>query len=228
MKLVKALEGFHALHESLGIIETIDADHQRSTVEAGDDVADKRGLHRSPRLALERVGIKADGKAADAGLPGPTTEHELIVGRFESLARSTMLGNEIADEIADVGFGLESDKVVLEEQGKQPFMVGQHGHDFRRRERDVQEEADAVGVTALAELLGDRDQVIVVNPDDVVRLEDLRKLAGEVAVHSEIAGEVAAGELGQIDAIMQDRPQHPVGEAVVVFLIVLLGQSVTT
>src|SRR3990170_7829189 len=144
MKLVKALEGFHALHESLRIIETIDADHQRSAVEARDDVPDKRGLHRSPRLALERIGIKADGKAADAGLPGPATEHELIVGRFEGPAAwPTMFGDKIADEITNVGFGLESDQVVLEEQGKQPFMVGQHGHNFRRRERDVQEEADA-------------------------------------------------------------------------------------
>src|SRR3990172_11848593 len=114
MQLVKALEGLHALHESLRIIETIDADHQRSAVEARDNVPDKRGLHRSPCLALELIGIKADRKAADAGLPGPATEHELIVGRFEGPAAwPTMLGDEITDEIADVGLGLESDQVVL-------------------------------------------------------------------------------------------------------------------
>ena len=43
-------------------------------------------------------------------------------------------------------------------------------------------------------------------------------------VHPEITCEVASIELGQIDAIMQHRPQHPVGEAIIIFLIVLLGE----
>ena len=47
---------------------------------------------------------------------------------------------------------------------------------------------------------------------------------GEMPVHPEIAGQVAAGELGQVDPVMQDRPQHAIGEAVVIFLVVLLGQ----
>ena len=43
-------------------------------------------------------------------------------------------------------------------------------------------------------------------------------------VHAEIAGEIAAGEFRQVDPIVQNRPQHPIGEAVVVFLVVLLRQ----
>ena len=66
--------------------------------------------------------------------------------------------------------------------------------------------------------------MVVVHPDDVVRLQDLGQLVGEVPVDAEIAGEVAAVELGEIDPVVQDRPQHPVGEAVVIFLVVLLGQ----
>ena len=68
------------------------------------------------------------------------------------------------------------------------------------------------------------DEVVVVDPDDVVGPQDLGELGGKVLVHAEIAGEVAAGEFGQVDAIVQDRPQHPIGEAVVVFLVVLLRQ----
>ena len=38
---------------------------------------------------------------------------------------------------------------------------------------------------------------------------------GEHLVDPQIAGHVAAGEFRQIEPVMQDRPQHPVGEAVV-------------
>ena len=81
-----------------------------------------------------------------------------------------------------------------------------------------------LAMPALPQLLGDRNQVIVVNPDQVVGLEDLRQLGREMLVHPEITCEVAPIELGQIDAIVQHRPQHPVGEAIVIFLIVLLGE----
>jgi hypothetical protein len=41
-----------------------------------------------------------------------------------------------------------------------------------------------------------------------------------VIVHPHVAGEVEAGEFRQIETVMQDRPKHPVGEAVVIFLVV--------
>jgi len=41
-----------------------------------------------------------------------------------------------------------------------------------------------------------------------------------VGIDASIAAEIAAGKFREIDAIMQDRPQHPIGEAVVIFLIV--------
>src|SRR4051794_7656804 len=44
-------------------------------------------------------------------------------------------------------------------------------------------------------------------------------------VDPHVAGKVAARELGQIEAIMQDRPEHAIGEAVVVFLVVLGVQT---
>ena len=44
-------------------------------------------------------------------------------------------------------------------------MIGEDGDDFRCGEGHMQEKADAVSVPALPQLLSDRDQVIVVNPD---------------------------------------------------------------
>jgi hypothetical protein len=39
-------------------------------------------------------------------------------------------------------------------------------------------------------------------------------------VDASIAAQIAAGKLRKIEAVMEDRPQHTFGEAVVVFLII--------
>ena len=103
-------------------------------------------------------------------------------------------------------------------------MVGQRGQDLGRRARDVEEEADAVLVPALAQCLGERHQMIIMHPDQILRREHLVQLAREMIVDPQIAAQIAARELGEIDAIVQDRPQHTIGEAVVVFLVVLPGE----
>src|SRR5262249_40397645 len=70
----------------------------------------------------------------------------------------------------------------------------------------------------------DRDQVIVVNPDQIIILDDLFELGGEMIVDPEIAAEVAARKLCQVQPIMENRPQHPIGETVIVFLELVLRQ----
>jgi len=70
----------------------------------------------------------------------------------------------------------------------------------------------------------DRDQVVVVNPDKVVFDDDLFQLVGEVLIHPEIAAEIPARELGKIQPVMQYRPQHAIGETIVVFLIIFVRQ----
>ena len=54
--------------------------------------------------------------------------------------------------------------------------------------------------------------------------EQLLQIAREEFVDAEIAAEIAAREFGEIEPVMQDRPQHAVGEAVVEFLVVVLAQ----
>ena len=66
--------------------------------------------------------------------------------------------------------------------------------------------------------------MIVVNPNHVVWLQQCFELRGEILIDPEIAAEIAPGEFGKIEPVMQDRPQHAVGEAVVEFLLVVLAQ----
>ena len=99
-------------------------------------------------------------------------------------------------------------------------MVGERGENLGRRKWDVQEEADAVAVTAVAQHLRKRNEMIVVHPDDVVGLQQTVELIGKMGVDAPVAAEIAARKFRQIEPVVQDRPQHLIGEAVVIFLIV--------
>ena len=138
--------------------------------------------------------------------------------------RILILGDEVANEISGIALGLEADHVVLQQQRDELLVVGQGRQHLRRRHRDMKEEADPVGMAAAAQRVRDRDEVIVMDPDQVVGFDDLFEFGREMIVHPHVSGEIAPRELGEIEPEMQDRPQHPVGEAVVVFLVVLLGE----
>ena len=66
--------------------------------------------------------------------------------------------------------------------------------------------------------------MIVVHPDDVVGLQQIVQLIRKMRVDAPIAAEIAARKLREVEAIVQNRPQHPIGEAVVIFLIVGLDE----
>ena len=56
------------------------------------------------------------------------------------------------------------------------------------------------------------------NPDYIIRPNEFVQFAGEMLVDAHVAGEIAAGIFGEIQPIVQDRPQHSIGKAVVVFV----------
>jgi hypothetical protein len=56
------------------------------------------------------------------------------------------------------------------------------------------------------------------HPNDVVPAQRVVELPGELLVHPEIAGCVAFRQIGEIETIMTDRPQHPVGETMIILL----------
>ena len=49
-------------------------------------------------------------------------------------------------------------------------------------------------------------------------------MPGKILVDADISAKVAAGEFGEIKPVVQDRPQHAIGKAVVEFLIVGFAQ----
>src|SRR5208282_845294 len=68
MILEQPLERLHAVWNALGIIESIDAEHETTTAEA---LADQGHERRAPRIAREphvRLGFDADRKGAETHL----------------------------------------------------------------------------------------------------------------------------------------------------------------
>jgi hypothetical protein len=99
-------------------------------------------------------------------------------------------------------------------------MVGERGENLGRRKRYVQEKTDAIMVTAVAQHFCKRNEVIVVHPDDIVGLQQIMQLVGKVRVDTPVAAEIAARKFREIEPVVQDRPKHLVGKAVVIFLVV--------
>ena len=82
----------------------------------------------------------------------------------------------------------------------------------------MQEEPDAIAVAAATHRVGDRDEMVVMDPDQIIFLDDLFELGGKMIIDLEISAEIPARELGKVDPVMQDWPQHAIGKAVVVFV----------
>ena len=76
--------------------------------------------------------------------------------------------------------------------------------------------------TVLAQLLAERDQMVIVDPDQIVGLDQRRDRLGEALVDPLVAGAEAAVIFGEVDPVVEERPQGAVGIAVIIFVDVLL------
>src|SRR6185312_4602121 len=84
----------------------------------------------------------------------------------------------------------------------------------------MQKESDPLLSSDAPKLLGHRDEMIIMHPDDIVRLEKRRECVGEEGIDSNIGGEVAPGEVHEIESIMEQRPQRGIGKAAVVAIVI--------
>ena len=127
-------------------------------------------------------------------------------------------------EIVAVVLGLEADEIVIGEAAENRPMMRQRLKDVGRRAGRVEEKPDRIAVAARPQLASEQHQMIIVHPDDVVVPEQRAQTIGEHAIDPHIAAGVGAGIFLQVDAVVKDRPQHAVGEAVVIFLDVVFRQ----
>ena len=78
----------------------------------------------------------------------------------------------------------------------------------------------AAAPTEPPQRLAERDQVIIVHPDQIGRPQHRPQGAREGLVDPRIAGEVAARKPDQRRPVVKQRPQHAIGVADVIFLVI--------
>ena len=138
------------------------------------------------------------------------------------------LGAELVLAIMEKAFEpflrLEADHVVIEQRADQPLVIGQRYEQPRRRPGDVQEEADPVLDPARTQPFAQRDQVIIVDPYDIVGFDQRRCQFGEAFVDAFIALARLAFVLGEVEPVVEQRPQRRIGVTIVIFVDVALRQ----
>ena len=85
-------------------------------------------------------------------------------------------------------------------------MMRQGHQQLTRRPGRVQEETDPVLDPQPAQIARHRDQVIVVDPDDVVRLDQGSQNLGEPPVHPLVPFAIGPFVGGQIDPVVEQGP----------------------
>ena len=130
------------------------------------------------------------------------------------------LVDDVVEEGAQVVLGLEADHVVGAQRPDQGCMARQGGEDFHRRERGVQEEPHGPGYPRAAQLFTHRDEVVIVDPDQVLRIDQAYQFLGEDGVDLQIARVVLLTECRQVETVVEERPKGTIGETVVIFIVV--------
>ena len=201
------LVGAQALGDALAVVEPVDADDQRAVAQGavhGRELAPPFGRGDKP---LDLLDVDADRAGVD--LDRPLADAEPVA--LERLGAQLAAG--IVGEMLAVGRRLKPDDVVGAQVRRQLAMPRHGGVELGGRERDVQEEAEPAGESQTAQFGRQRDQVEVLHPDAVVGLQESDQPLGEQS------GNVAIGlvpfvlERGQVDPVMEQRPQRAIGHA---------------
>lgn len=85
----------------------------------------------------------------------------------------------------------------------------------------MQEEADRIRAAHRAQFGGERNELVVVHPDDVVGTQQRAQLAREQLVDAAITVREAPVELREIEPVVKYRPQHVVRITEVIRVVVL-------
>ena len=133
--------------------------------------------------------------------------------------------------MAGVIEGVESNQIAVEQRFEDLVADGQAAVELRGRERAVQEESDAEAVESAAEERGEREEVVVVDPDVVVvGVEDLDDALREELVGEDVGLPVGAVEAaavlgGEGEHVVEERPEGLLAESVVEALAEVLGEE---
>jgi len=127
--------------------------------------------------------------------------------------------------------GVEPNQIAVEQRFEDLIADGERTIELRRRERAVQEEADAEAVESAAQERREGEEVVIVDPDVVVLgVEDLDDALGEELVGEDVGLPVGAVEAAAVvggvgEHVVDERPERLLAEAVVEAVAEVLGEE---
>ncbi len=161
----------------------------------------------------EGAGVDRDRVHADVDDPA-VGQQQTVVAPPRGVAGEQRRSREVVAEARR----LEADVRRAEQSVDDLLAPRQASPDLGRRKRHVQEEGDAgIGLVG-AQHPRHEHQVVVVHPQQRVLVGELVRPVGEPLVDGAVDGPVAVVERVVLDQPVQQRPQRPVREAVVVTL----------
>ena len=203
--------------QPLGIIEPIDADHRNAVARRGQEPL--FGLARFPAIALRVEVIPVDPDGISLRRDGAPVERDRA-GRLVHLG--TQFLGAVMQEAVEPFLRLEADQIVLQHRAHQALVIRQGDEQACRRPGDMEEEPDPVRDAARTQTFAERDQVIIVDPDEIVFFDQRRDRFGEGFVDALVPLAGLAFVFGQVQPVMEQRPQSRIGVAVVIFVDIAL------
>ena len=154
----------------------------------------------------ERVGLDAHLAAVEpcAALPTLDTQHSA----------------QAAAEVVGVLVRVDPDQVGTHQAAKNLLPLGQHAEHLGRRERRVQEEADADVLDPVPHHVRQKHQLIVMYPHRVAGPDVLGHDLGEQFVDAPVRLEVGGIVLAGFEQVVEQRPERRIAVALVVVAIV--------
>src|SRR5262249_14227493 len=102
-------------------------------------------------------------------------------------------------------------------------VVSRNGFEqLRRREGNVKKKANPLAGPKRAELRGERHQMIIMHPDEVIGPANGSERSCKGAVEALVTLSIRRLEVDQVQPIMAGRPEHLISKTQIIFVVILL------
>ncbi len=159
-------------------------------------------------LALDGIHVHADG--IHLGDHAAAADRHSVAGAQH--LRAPDEGRRAAERVA-IGFGLKTEHVVGQHGLQHLAVHRQRAQHFDVGKRDVQEQPDGLRRSRLAQLLRQREQVVVVHPDEIAGFEQRQQQARVALVHALVGLVLRVVVTEAVHEVVKQRPQGAVAEA---------------
>ena len=193
---------------ALGVVEPIDAHQDPHAPIAAERL--RLGLDGGvAREILEQARVHAHREDAEPHFTAGELHPVDVHGEAQDVGES-------GGEVAEVGGGVKADQVGAE-QAFEELSAGRKGSEqLLGGKRDVEKEPDPRIRQPATEQPRQQQELVVVDPDQVAGPVLRRHHLGELLVGLHVGVPIAGLERDLVEQVVKQRPEHPVGVALVV------------